>query len=93
MANKKRLIDIDALGIGRCNPDLLPFCNRPYAAGWNGVVNLIENAPTVDAVEVIRCNDCKKRDTNLCPLYHCVSPMITSMDDDFCSHGERKTDG
>lgn len=93
MANKKRLIDIDALGIGRCNPDLLPFCNRPYAAGWNGVVNLIENAPTVDAVEVIRCKDCKKRDTNLCPLHHCVSPMITSMDDDFCSHGERKTDG
>lgn len=53
MENKKRLIDTDALGIGRCNPDLLPFCNRPYAAGWNGVVNIIENAPTVDAVEVV----------------------------------------
>ena len=46
-----------------------------------------------DVVEVVRCKDCKKRDTNLCPLYHCVSPMITSMDDDFCSHGERKDNG
>ena len=53
MATEKRLIDADALGIVRCNPDLLPFCNRPYAAGWNGVVSLIENAPTVDAVEVV----------------------------------------
>ena len=53
MATEKRLIDANALGIGRCNPDLLPFGNRPYAAGWNGVVNLIENAPTVDAEEVV----------------------------------------
>lgn len=53
MANEKRLIDANALGIGRCNPDLLPFGNRPYAAGWNGVVNIIDNAPTVDAVEVV----------------------------------------
>lgn len=43
----------------------------------------------VDIVEVVRCKDCKKRDTNLCPLYHCVSPMINSMDDDFCSYGKK----
>ena len=53
----------------------------------------IAEIPTEDAVEVERCKGCKKRDTNLCPLYHCVSPMITSMDDDFCSHGERKDNG
>ena len=45
MANEKRLIDANALGIERCNPDLLPFDYRSYAAGWNGVVNIIENAP------------------------------------------------
>lgn len=41
----------------------------------------------------VRCKDCKKQDTCLCPLYHCVSPQIYERDDDFCSYGERKTDG
>ena len=57
------------------------------------VVRYLNTLPTVDAVEVIRCKDCKKRDTNLCPLYHCVSPLINSMDDDFCSKGESKDNG
>ena len=54
MANKKLdLIDRKALGIGRCNPDVFPLQNRGYVAGWNGVINLIEQAPRVDAVEVV----------------------------------------
>lgn len=48
-----RLIDADALGIGRCNPDAFPLQNRGYCAGWNGVISLIEKAPTVDAVPVV----------------------------------------
>ena len=40
-----RLIDIDALGVGRCSPDILPAA---YCAGWNGLLNLIEDAPTVN---------------------------------------------
>lgn len=48
-----RLIDADALGIGRCNPDEFPLDNRAYCAGWNGVIGLIERAPTVDAVPVV----------------------------------------
>ena len=55
MANEKRcdLIDRQALGLGRCDPDAFPIQNRGYVAGWNGVINLIEQAPTVDAVEVV----------------------------------------
>ena len=45
-----RLIDADALGIGRCNPDI--FENKAYAVGWNEAVAMIENAPTVDAEPV-----------------------------------------
>lgn len=45
------LISRSALGIGRCNPDAFPEQNRGYVAGWNGVIALIEAAPTVDAVE------------------------------------------
>ena len=50
----------------------------------------IAQMPTVDAVEVVRCKDCKKRSTCLCPLCHCVSPLINARDDDFRSYGERK---
>ena len=55
MATEKRLdlIDRQALGIGRCDPDAFPIQNRGYCAGWNGVIGLIEQAPTVDAVEVV----------------------------------------
>lgn len=42
------LISRSALGIGRCNPDAFPEQNRGYVAGWNGVVALIEAAPTID---------------------------------------------
>ena len=34
-----RLIDADALGVGRCSKDILPAA---YCAGWNGLIELIE---------------------------------------------------
>lgn len=40
-----RLIDADALGVGRCSRDVLP---AEYCAGWNGLIHLIETAPTID---------------------------------------------
>ena len=50
-----RLIDADDLGVGRCSKDILPAA---YCAGWNGLINLLQAAPTVDAVPVVRCEDC-----------------------------------
>ena len=44
-----RLIDADALGVGRCSKDVLP---ADYCEGWNSLIGLIENAPIVDAVPV-----------------------------------------
>ena len=43
----------------------------------------IEAAPTVDAVPVVRCRDCRKFKT-----YGCR--MVASGYDDFCSYGERE---
>ena len=98
MANEKRLIDANAWiedhcdgckykTNGICNPFNDPVC---------GAVELMHDAPTVDAVEVVRCKDCK----------HCIrlshihpdevrcgklwTDYITS--NDFCSYGERRTD-
>ena len=45
-----RTIDVDDLGVGRCSKDVLPAA---YCAGWNGLLGLIEKAPTVDAVPVV----------------------------------------
>ena len=45
-----RLVDVDELGVGRCSKDVLPAA---YCAGWNGLLGLIDNAPTVDAVPVV----------------------------------------
>lgn len=54
---------------------------------------ILQEAPTVDAVEVVRCKDCKYRFKNNghsrdgCPI---VDANIWMDSDDFCSHGERK---
>lgn len=86
-----RLIDVDDLGVGRCSKDVLPAA---YCAGWNGLLGLIEKAPTVDAVVVTRCKGCKYEYINsfavssgeaLCTLSG--KPM---QQDDFCSYGEPK---
>ena len=53
----------------------------------------IEAAPTVDAVPVVRCRECRYRfknnghDKSGCPI---IDANIWMDDDDFCSHGERK---
>ena len=54
-------------------------------------VRFLKKQPTVDAVEVVRCRECKYRFKNNghsrdgCPI---VDAKIWMDDDDFCSHGE-----
>lgn len=54
---------------------------------------VIDRQPTVDAVPVVRCRECKYRFKNNghskdgCPI---IDANIWMDDDDFCSHGERK---
>jgi hypothetical protein len=45
-----KYIDANALGIGKA--DRNAFTVPEYADGWNSAIEIIENAPTVDAVEV-----------------------------------------
>lgn len=82
-SNEKRLIDANAL-IKEANAD-----------GAYGYVDAkqIADAPTIDAVEVVRCRECRYRfknnnhSKNGCPI---IDANIWMDDDDFCSHGERK---
>ncbi len=95
-----RQIDVDELGVGRCSKDVLPAA---YCAGWNGLLGLIEKAPTVDAMVVTRCKDCKhstlpseltqrygKPGTLTCHNRHSPCNRRNVGENDFCSYGEPK---
>ncbi len=74
--------------------------------GWTGetllqikkvAVKYIENEPTIDAVEVVRCKDCKHR-RGICSMRYIE--MVGederihdySTDNGYCSWGERRED-
>lgn len=55
----------------------------------------LANEPTIDAVEVVRCKDCKHYELGVCLKIYSdgwVSPYAWQErnDDDFCSYGERE---
>ena len=90
-----RLIDADALGVGRCSKAILPAA---YCAGWNGLIEQIEKAPTIDAVPVVRCRECKKKNKKKCPMTIVnfgregkeILVQNHVPDDFYCAAGERK---
>ena len=51
----------------------------------------IDSIPAVDAVEVVRCKDCKH--CTEIGLPRCRRTGRNMIDDDFCSRGERRTNG
>ena len=54
----------------------------------DSIIQVIKYAPTIDAVPVVRCKDCKfQGDEDDCPL---LSLSAYTEPDDFCSYGERK---
>ena len=65
-----------------------------YNDGIDIAWNKIDQAPTVDAVEVVRCKDCKFGDLDSEP--HDAMVCMRTKDgfwrsgNDFCSYGERK---
>ena len=88
MANKKRLIDANAL------MELVQFrspIDNQTAEVIAGCVDitrrLIKNAPTVDAVEVVRCKDCAVPHNKWtgCPKLSGLVPPP----DFYCAYGER----
>ena len=82
-SNEKRLIDVN---------DIYSLFNQ------NGIARLhvadIDTIPRVDAVEVVRCKNCKHRGTDDCIFHIKGEPadeeLLLKFDNDFCSYGERK---
>ena len=85
------LINREALlSFEKMDADLCATCGEHHTA--EDVIMMIKTAPTVDAVPVVRCRECKHCDPE---NYHCDHPMGTAAPlrrkpDDFCSYGERK---
>ena len=50
------------------------------------VIQWMISAPTVDAVDVVRCKDCRKRYIGECPMTYIQPP------NSFCKYGERKAE-
>ena len=105
MANEKRLIDANALIalFDERNSDIFIQYhtreNKEYWWGMNGGINwginTINNAPTVDAVEVVRCKDCRcyPNENGVTPYCTNAHGISLPRKDDFCSYGERKDNG
>lgn len=53
------------------------------------IPKVLEETPHVDAVEVVRCKDCKFYHTKKCKLEN----PYQEKEDDFCSCGEQKRSG
>ena len=92
-----RLIDADALK-PKVEAMVMHKCNESdYEYGGNQAFDyvadiLIDDAPTIDAVEVVRCKDCKHSfyDKDY-ESYNCRKhEYVECFDaDDYCSWGER----
>lgn len=96
-----RYIDADAL-----RADWLENGENEYVYDTNAFLDSIDQAPTADVVEVVRCRDCKYRYDDLCPMYYVeeilwddggwtetdyVTHDLTN-DDGFCDKGERRAE-
>lgn len=61
-----------------------------------GYKDIVYSIPAVDAVPVVRCRECEyaknakvnKKGFRICPASH-----MEIVDDDYCSYGERETNG
>ena len=87
------LINREALlSFEKMDADLCATCGEHHTA--EDVIMMIKTAPTVDAVPVVRCRECKHRGTDDCIFHIKGEPadeeLLLKLDNDFCSYGERK---
>jgi hypothetical protein len=79
---KRRLIDLD---------EIKPIDFPSIEMDGLDAVRYLNTLPTVDAVEVVRCKDCKHQDEyGDCDIH---DDWFTRKPDSFCCYGERKSDG
>ena len=91
-----RLCDLDEIKI--CVDRQYKYCHgytgnkkAIYREAILAVKSIMHSAKPVDAVEVVRCQECKyHEDTSVTEFEHCCLIGKTVRHDDFCSYGKRK---
>ena len=101
---EQRLIDADALSdkvaeSKHSNPHQQGMVRVNHRNEHDHFLRMICEAPTVDAVEVVRCKDCEMWDDDPDtygksdgPKGKCMKTFEIMECDGFCSYGERRTD-
>ena len=89
-----RLIDADALAKKAYE------VAYPVIHGWNdhergltltGIAQLLDESPTIDAVPVVRCRECRWHEDEQPGMVYCPATVGGWVEDDwFCKGGERK---
>ena len=86
------------------NLDRLIFCledewfwhSKKSERGLRTAMRIVEEQPIVDAVEVVRCKDCKHHDDCICVVCEeentvvCKKMSMHFPKEHFCSYGERR---
>ena len=90
MANEKRLIDANELPLGKFVEP-----RTEWHQGWNDALDAaMLQAPTVDAVEVVRCKDCKhwKDEVSGCTdhVKCCEIGFYMVGENGYCAYGEKE---
>ena len=88
-SSEKRLIDANSL---------LRHKRKMSGADFGGefwdeavLISDIKNAPTVDAVEVVRCRECKYHEEEGIELVYCPNMIGGWVENEwFCANGKRK---
>lgn len=92
-----RLIDADALMEALCRKEARVATIR-YTEGFNDAIgrvrSMVSKAPTIDAVPVVRCGECKHMEITPDGLRWCNAwGGINGLGDDgFCNYGERRSE-
>ena len=104
VSTEKRLIDANTLSdkvdeSKRNNPHNPGMIRANHRNEHDHFLRMIHDAPTVDAVEVVRCQDCKHfvqsepYDPCECMKWTVKWGVAYVNPNGFCSYGERRNDG
>lgn len=64
------------------------YCKKhPNAQWYKWSLSIMQTSPSVDVERVVRCKDCKLRDTDDCVFY---AAHWYAHDEDYCAYGERR---
>ena len=95
MATEKRLIDANALikDWNKLTERMVRDEDGKIPVDFGLVIRELSKTPTVDAVEVVRCKNCRwRKNGSLCYMISGCGVPVGTGDDFFCAYGERRPD-